>query len=395
NLAESRAYMEDLKKELAGIESLRDVQIAQSLDYPTVDVRVDREKAAYTGTTASQIARSVVAATSSTRFVVQNYWPDPKTGIGYQVQVEIPQPTMTRAEDLAMVPVNSTHGQTLLLRDVAQISAGAMPGQFDRYNRKREVTLTANVAGADLGAVSRRIGAALAKLDADGKRPKSVAVELRGQIPPLRQITSGLGVGLALAIGVIFLLLTANFQSLRLAFTAVSTAPAVLAGVVLALYVTGSTLNIQSFIGAIMAIGVAMANAILLVTFAESERRAVRDARTAAARAAERRLRAILMTSLAMGVGMIPMALGLGEEGAQTAPLGRAVIGGLAAATFATLLVLPSVFAALQGRASLDAASLDPLDPASPQFQPDAAAALNEATLNETTPNDRSSSEAV
>ena len=362
NLDESRAYMLEVQKALAGVSSLRDLQIAQSLDYPTVNVRVDREKASFSGTTAAQISRSIVAATSSTRFVAQNYWPDPKTGIGYQVQVEIPQPVMTRPEDLSTIPVNYSNGQPLLLRDVAQISSGAMPGQFDRYNMKREITLTANISGEDLGAVSRQVGRVLAEVDKAGKRPKGVTAEIRGQIPPLRQILSGLGVGLLLAIVVIFLLLTANFQSVRLALVTISTAPAVLSGVVLALWLTRSTLNIQSFIGAIMAIGVAMANAILLVTFAESVRRETGDARTAAVRGAERRLRAILMTSLAMGVGMVPMARGLGEAGGQTAPLGRAVVGGLAAATIATLLVLPAVFAMLQRRAPNRSASLDPED---------------------------------
>lgn len=378
NLEESRAYMLEVQRELASIPSLRDVQIAQSLDYPTVNVKIDREKAAFSGTTASQIARSVVAATSSTRFVVQNYWPDPKTGVGYQVQLEIPQAVMNQAEDLATIPINYRDGKALLLRDVAQTSTGTMAGQFDRYNMKREITLTANLSGADLGTVAGEINAVLAKLDQAGKKPKSVTTELRGQIPPLRQISSGLGVGLVLAILVIFLLLTANFQSVRLALTTVSTAPAVLTGVVLALWLTGATLNIQSFIGAIMAIGVAMANAILLVTFAEVSRRELGDSRRGAVQGAERRFRAILMTSLAMGVGMIPMALGLGEEGGQTAPLGRAVIGGLIAATFATLLVLPAVFAMFQRYAPIRSASLDPLDAFSPQYRADAALILQQ-----------------
>lgn len=372
NLLESRDFMLAVQKELESIPALRDLQIAQSLDYPTVTVNIDREKASYTGTTASQIARSVVAATSSTRFIVQNYWPDSKSGIGYQVQVEIPQPVMTQPEDLASIPINYRNGQPLLLRDVAQISTGTIAGQFDRYNMKREITLTANISGQDLGSVSAQVNRVLTKMESDGRRPKSVTMELRGQIPPLRQIVSGLGVGLLLAILVIFLLLTANFQSLRLALITVSTAPAVLAGVVLALWFSGSTLNIQSFIGAIMAIGVAMANAILLVTFAETSRGHGHDSRQAAVESGERRLRAILMTSLAMGVGMIPMALGIGEEGAQTAPLGRAVIGGLAAATVATLFVLPAVFALIQRHASLTSASLDPLDPHSPQYRQEA-----------------------
>ena len=376
NLDESRAYMLEVQRELGSIKSLRDLQIVQSLDYPTVSVQVDREKASFSGTTTAQIARSIVAATSSTRFVVQNYWPDPKTGIGYQVQVEIPQQTMTQAEDLATIPVDYRDGQALLLRDVAGISASKMPGQFDRYNMKREISLTANISGQDLGSVATDVRKTLTKLDADGKKPKSVTMEIRGQIPPLRQITSGLGVGLLLAIIVIFLLLTANFQSLRLALITISTAPAVLAGVVTLLWLTHSTLNIQSFIGAIMSTGVAMANAILLVTFAEKSRRELGDASIAAVRGGERRLRAILMTSLAMGAGMVPMALGLSEEGKQTAPLGRAVIGGLIFATLATLLILPAVFALLQRRAPNRSASLDPLDIQSPLFRAEAAALL-------------------
>jgi multidrug efflux pump subunit AcrB len=191
---------------------------------------------------------------------------------------------------------------------------------------------------------------------------------VRGQIPPLRQMMSGLGFGLVLAVVVIFLLLSANFQSWKLAFVTVSTTPAVITGVVLALYLTGTTLNIQSFIGAIMGLGVAMANAILLVTFAEAARRRELSAAKAAVEGATDRLRPILMTSFAMTAGMIPMALALGEAGAQAAPLGRAVIGGLVAATMATLLVLPAMFALVQGWSGRASVSLDPGDPTSRYF---------------------------
>jgi multidrug efflux pump subunit AcrB len=196
-----------------------------------------------------------------------------------------------------------------------------------------------------------------------------VQIEARGQIPPMREMQSGLTIGLGLAVVAVFLLLTANFQSLKLALVAVSTAPAVIAGVVLVLWITGTTLNIQSFIGAIMAIGVAMANAILLVTFAEQRRRAGATAADAAAAGATDRLRAILMTSCAMIAGMLPMALGLGEAGQQNAPLGRAVTGGLLAATAATLLVLPCIFAILQRRATAASPSLDPQDAKSRFYQ--------------------------
>lgn len=386
SLAENRDYLAKVERELKTISGLRDIQVSQSLDYPTVSVQVDREKAGISDVTTSQVVRSVVAATSSSRFVVPNYWPDPKSGIGYQVQVEIPQPTMTTVDDLARLPVRKIGDQPLLLRDVAEITSGTMPGQYDRYNMKREISLTANLSGTDLGAASQQVTTALARVQKEseaerqakidqGEKPGLVTHEVRGQIPPLRQMMSGLGVGLILAVLVIFLMLSANFQSWRLAFVTVSTTPAVIAGVVLALWLTGSTINIQSFIGAIMGIGVAMANAILLITFAENRRRVSGDARAAAVDGASSRLRAILMTSFAMTAGMLPLALALGEAGAQTAPLGRAVIGGLVAATLATLLVLPAVFALVQRYATQRSASLDPADPASPLHAPMPAAA--------------------
>jgi multidrug efflux pump subunit AcrB len=195
-------------------------------------------------------------------------------------------------------------------------------------------------------------------------------VDVRGQIAPMDTLFDGLRTGLVMAVVVIFLLLAANFQSLRLSFVAVSTVPAVLAGVVLSLWLTRTTLNVQSFMGAIMAIGVAVANAILLVTFAERARVEGLPAREAAVEGARTRLRPILMTSAAMIAGMVPMALALGEGGDQSAPLGRAVIGGLIAATIATLLVLPSVFAIVQGGSTARSASLDPDDPDSRHFSP-------------------------
>jgi multidrug efflux pump subunit AcrB len=242
-----------------------------------------------------------------------------------------------------------------------------MPGQYDRYNMKRQIGITANIADADLGTVSQQVRAAIAHA---GDPPRGATIEVRGQLPPMQEMQNGLAVGLALAVVMVFLLLAANYQSVKLSIATVSTVPAVIAGVVLMLLVTGTTLNIQSFIGAIMAIGVAMANAILLVTFAESRRREGRPAREAAVEGAASRLRAILMTSSAMIAGMLPMALAFGEAGQQNAPLGRAVVGGLLAATFATLFVLPSVFAMIQGWASSASASLDPDDPQSSHYVP-------------------------
>ncbi len=363
---EVRAHAAKVKAELARVPSLRDLQYAQALDYPTVTVDIDRERAGISGVTAEEVARSLVTATSSSRFVVPNYWPDPKTGIGYQVQVEVPFAVMDSVKQVETIPIQRPGGPSLLLRDVAKVRRDTMPGEYDRYNMKRSISLTANIAGEDLGRVASRVSRAIERA---GAPPKGVNVDIRGQIVPMREMLTGLSVGLAMSIAVILLLLTANFQSAKLALVTLSTAPAVVAGVVLALWLTRTTVNIQSFMGAIMGMGVAVANAILLVTFAERDRREGRaSAADAAAFGAKGRLRPILMTSCAMSAGMLPLALGWGEGGEQSAPLGRAVIGGLVAATLATLLVLPSVFALVQGRTGRDSASVDPDDPESRYF---------------------------
>jgi multidrug efflux pump subunit AcrB len=369
NVAANRAYAEKLSAELGKVPALKDLQFAQPLDYPTVEVLVDREKLAASGGTAADVARAVTPYTSSSRFTVPNYWRDPASGVGYQVQVEVPFTLVSSAKDLELVPVAANGHGAVYVRDVGTVKEGTMPGEIDRYNMKRVVSLTGNVQGSDLGAVADRVDAAV---KAAGDPPKGVSVDVRGQITPFRELFRGLAFGLAVAVVVIALMLTAYFQSVRLAVVAVAPVPAVLAGVVTALFLTGSTVNLQSFMGAIMAVGVATANAILLVTFAERARVGGMTARDAAAEGARGRVRPILMTSAAMIAGMVPMALGLGEGGDQTAPLGRAVIGGLAAATLTTLLVLPAVFALVMGRSPARSASLSPFNPDSRHFVPDA-----------------------
>jgi multidrug efflux pump subunit AcrB len=237
-----------------------------------------------------------------------------------------------------------------------------MPGLIERYNGQRVVSLTANLSGVTLGEAAQKLNEVLAGA---GTPPRGVTVRFRGQIPPLEQTISGLRIGLLLAVLVIFLLLAANFQSMRLALAIILTIPAVLCGVLVMLLITGTTLNVQSFMGAIMAIGIAVANSILLVTFAERSRHEGMPLLDATREGAGGRLRAILMTAAAMIFGMVPMAIGFGEGGSQSAPLGRAVIGGLIAATFTTLSILPSIYAILQRRASLTSPSFNPMDPAS------------------------------
>jgi multidrug efflux pump subunit AcrB len=369
NLSADRGFGERVLAEMQKIPSLRDLQFGQPLDYPTININIDRERAGELGVSVDQVGRALAAATSSSRFIQPNYWRDPTSGTAYQVQVEIPQSRISSIEDLDSVPAMQNRATGPLIGDVADLTYGTMPGEYDRYNQQRMVTITANVSNTDLGAVSRELAAAISRA---GEVPRGVQVNVRGQIPPMNQTLFGLEIGLALAIAVILLLLAANFQSFKLSLVVLSTVPAVILGVAIALLVTRTTLNVQSFMGAIMAIGVSVANAILLVTFAEHYRREGQPAGIAAVRGANSRLRPILMTTLAMIAGMIPMALAIGQGGEQTAPLGRAVIGGLAASTIAVLTILPLVFSVVQHRASRRSPSIHP-DDVSPAASEDEA----------------------
>lgn len=351
DFAASRAHATLLKDKLAELKHLRDVQFSQTLDYPSVDVNIDRERAGLLGVTMSDATRSLVSATASSRFTVPNYYADPKTGQSMSLQVQVPQTMMKGLEDLRNLPITSHHGSAVPLRNIAKVSEGSTLGQYDRYNMARMVSITANLHDQPLGSIAKQVE----KVIADTPAPTGVNVALRGQVPPMKELQSGLQTGLLIAIVTIFLLLVANFQSVRLAIIVLTTIPAALLGVVLALMLTGTTLNIQSFMGAIMAVGVAVANAILLVTFAHRAQLTGLNKRDAALESATTRLRPILMTSLAMIAGMIPMALAK----SQTSPLAIATIGGLALATVATLLVLPAVYALLASKVATEA-SLEP-----------------------------------
>lgn len=366
DLNTNREYAEHVKASLARIPSLRDIQYGQALDTPSLNVHIDRERAGQLGVTVGQISRTLATSTASSRFVARNFWQDPKSGITYQVQVQLPQPQVASAQDVAAIPLmsggTSDHPD---IGDVAQVNYGNVMGEYDRHNMQRMITVTANTYGEDLGRVSRQVDRALRRA---GAPPRGVTVDVRGQIAPLQETMKSLEEGLAAAVLVILLLLAANFQSVRLALVSVSTTPAVIVGVAAALLMTGTTLNMESFMGAIMAIGVSVANSILLVTFAERDRLEGATNLRAAIYGARSRLRPILMTTIAMIAGMMPMAMALGEGAEQTAPLGRAVIGGLVASTLATLLVLPAIFALAQRNASRRSPSLDPDDPASNQY---------------------------
>ncbi|WP_338875313.1 efflux RND transporter permease subunit [Spirosoma sp. SC4-14] len=359
DLIEGQHYANRLLTRLREIPYLRDLRINQPLSYPTVTIHVDRERAAQLGLSTDEISKSLVAATASSRFTAKNLWLDQSKGFAYQVQIQLEQDQMKSVADIQAIPL--VKGQLRpTLGDVATITPTTVPGQYDRIGPRRIITVSANMVNQDLGTATRDVQAAI---DATGEPPKGSVVELRGLAQLLKETLSSLQFGLGLAIVVIFLLLAANYQSFKVASVVLVSIPAVLAGSLTLLLITGQTLNLQSYMGIIMSVGVSVANALLLVTNAEFLRLRYRDARSAARMAGAARLRPILMTALAMIAGMIPMASGLGESGEQTAPLGRAVIGGLFFSTIAALLVLPVVFAAVQRKTSFDSPSLDPDDP--------------------------------
>ncbi|MGO4294921.1 efflux RND transporter permease subunit [Chitinophaga sp. RAB17] len=349
-------YAEQLVNHLKEVPFLRDVQIAQPLHFPVISIQIDRLKLAQMGLNIYQVARSVTASTSSSRFTEKNQWLDEKVAYTYQVQVQVPEYNMTAINDLKEIPL--VKGQPRpVLADVATFSTTEMPGEFDRAGPRRFVTVSANISGKDLGAATAAVQKAIRET---GTPPKGLITELKGASSLLVETLGSLQNGLMIAVVVIFLLLAANYQSFKLSLVVLTTIPAVIAGALIALLLTGATLNLQSYMGMIMSTGVSVANAILIVTNAEKLRGEYRDARKAAIVSAGIRLRPILMTSLAMVAGMIPMASGLGEAGDQTAPLGRAVIGGLIASTLAALLILPQVYALMQRKAGYASPSLMP-----------------------------------
>ena len=234
-----------------------------------------------------------------------------------------------------------------MIRDVATVRRGVRPGEIDRDMSQRYLTLVANVEGEDMGRASRQVAQAI---DEAGTPPRGVRVEPMGQLPPMIEMFKSLGIGLGVAVFVIFVLLTAYFQSPRLALISIGAVPGVLAGIATILYFTNTSLNIESFMGSIMCLGVSVSNSVMLVTFMDEHWKGGSSSIEAAIAGASDRLRPILMTACAMTVGMVPMALALEEGSQMQAPLGRAVIGGLVMSTFATLLVLPSIFALVIGR---------------------------------------------
>ncbi len=356
------AEMRNKKK----IPDLRDVQLFQQLDYPTVQVDIDREKAGLSGVSIKDVTNALLVGTSSSRYVAKNYWRDPRTGVDYQVQVQVPLQRMDRPEQMETLPLQRVSSDSnLLVRDVATVSTGVAPGQIDRSSMQRYLSITANVEGEDLGRASLQIAKAIR--DA-GQPPRGVRVRVRGQVAPMTEMFHSLAIGLVLSVVVILVLLTGYFQSFKLGVVSIGAVPGVVCGVAIILLATGTTLNIESFMGSIMCVGVSVSNSVLLSTFMDDHWRAGATVRQAAIEGAKDRLRPILMTALAMILGTLPMALALEEGSGMVAPLGRAVIGGLLVSTFATLLVVPAIFTILMGDKEKVSPSIDPDDERSRQY---------------------------
>jgi multidrug efflux pump subunit AcrB len=358
NLDQGRKTATELLQKLKNIPELRDLQIATPLDYPAIKLNVDRMRAGQLGISGDEIARSTVAATSSSRFTAPSYWLDKATGTAYQVQVQYPNYRMNSTAQLESVPVSSgPNGETHYLGEVATWKRTTVPGEYDRLNQQRYITITANIQQKDKGATYAKVRNLIAGM---GKLPGGARILLRGQNDLLQQTLQSLQLGLIVATVVIFLAMAIFFQSFRVAIAILSIVPAVIAGALFLLFITGNTLNIQSYMGTIMAVGVAIANSVLFITNAEQLRRS--GTRDVHLEAAGHRLRPILMTSIAMIAGMIPMALGLTEGGDQTAPLGIAVIGGLLFSALAVLFFLPHIYQWLAGRKAYRPVSLYPDD---------------------------------
>ncbi len=366
NKKQNEAYAEKLIAKLKEISYLRDVQLGQSTKYPSLNIEVDRIRAAQLGVDMNDVSRSLIASTSSSRYTDKNIWVDEKSGYSYSVQVQVPENKMTSINDIGEIPLLKNASRPVL-GDVATITQGTTYGENDNLGAMPVLSVTANLNNKDLGAAAKDVQQAIASL---GELPRGLNVELIGLSQTLTDTMSSLESGLIVAIVVIFLMLAANFQSFKVSAVVLATVPAVILGALLLLVLAGSTLNLQSYMGMIMSVGVSISNAVLLITNAEQIRKNNGNALVSAKEAAALRLRPILMTALAMVVGMIPMASGLGEAGDQSAPLGRAVIGGLVASTFAALFILPLAFAWGQGKATTQSVSLDPEDAESKHYIP-------------------------
>jgi multidrug efflux pump subunit AcrB len=347
----------ELAQRIRHVAGAVDVRVQEPSDTPRFDITVDRTKASILGITQQQVTSSVLNALSGSQQTSFNFWVDPKNGVSYQINAQVPQYQINSLDALRNLPIlGGTAGALQILGNMSDISRSETSPIVDHYNIRPVINIYANADGKDLGYVSDQINRLVQ--EAKAKLPRGSFIDLRGQVLTMHDSFIGLGLGLIFSVVLIYLLMVVNFHSWVDPLIIITALPCALAGIVWMLFITGTTLSVPALMGAIMCMGVATANSVLVVTFAKEQLNEHHDSHRAALQAGYIRLRPVLMTALAMIIGMAPMALGLGEGGEQNAPLGRAVIGGLMFATVATLLFVPSVFMTIwkrrQGAQSLE-----------------------------------------
>ena len=358
NVQANHEFANVLLQKLHSVAGAVDLHIHQTGDYPQFNVDVDRTKAQLVGLTEQSVAGNMLVSLSGSFQTSPSFWVDPRSGTQYQVATQTPQYRLETLNDLGNTPLsNGAVGGSQLLSNVSKIYRSVAPAVVSHYNAITALDIFGSVDGTDLGYVAAQIN----KIIADAKKdlPKGSTIVLRGQVQTMKASFNGLLIGLIGAIILVYMLIVVNFQSLLDPFIIITALPAALAGIVWMLFLTHTTVSVPALTGAIMCMGVATANSVLVISFARERMNAGDTAMEAALQAGFTRLRPVLMTALAMIIGMIPMALGLGDGGEQNAPLGRAVIGGLIFATVATLFFVPTVFSIIHGRSSLQ-----PLGPA-------------------------------
>jgi multidrug efflux pump subunit AcrB len=336
------AYANKLLAQIRHVPGVADARIQQSAGVPTIDVNMDRTRAQYTGVTAADVTNSLVVNLASSSQVAPTYWLNEKNGVTYPIALQTPQYQIDSLPALQNLPINATGAPTTVLGGIADIRRTQSSAVVSQYDISPMVEIYATTQGRDLGAVSADIQKIMAQNDKD--KPKGSIIALVGQTATMNSAYSGLLFGLLGAIVLVYFVVVINFQSWTDPFVIITALPAAIAGIVWMLFATHTTLSVPALTGAIMCMGVATANSVLVISFAREKLNEIGDATQAALEAGFVRLRPVLMTALAMVIGMLPMALGLGEGGEQNAPLGRAVIGGLIFATVSTLFFVPVMF---------------------------------------------------
>ncbi len=353
----------EIASQLRRIPGAVDVHVQQMFDLPSLQVTTDRIKVQEVGFRQRDVANSLLIALSGSFQTTPSFYLNPVNGVTYQVASQVPQYHLDSLQTLAGIPVTGSSGAApQLLGNLATITRGTEQGVVSHYNIQPVIDVFGDVQGRDLGGVAKDFQSIVRA--AEKKLPRGSSIIVRGQVETMRSSFLGLGLGLLFAIVLVYLLIVINFQSWSDPFIIITALPGALCGIIWMLFLTRTTLNVPSLMGAVMSIGVATANSILVVTFAKERLAETRDAFAASLDAGYIRLRPVVMTALAMIIGMVPMALGLGEGGEQNAPLGRAVIGGLLFATVATLFFVPVVFCMLRIGGPSEAGVPDGAEPA-------------------------------